>query len=63
MTLTYAIGLLGLFQWGVRQTAECENQMTSVERIMEYSALPPGTQRLYCRSIGDMDQQVIRTSG
>ena len=45
LTLTYAMGLMGLFQWGVRQSAESENQMTSVERIMEYAALPPGVFR------------------
>ena len=27
LTMTYAINLMGLFQWGVRQSAEVENQV------------------------------------
>ena len=32
--------LTGLFQWSVRQSAEVENQMVSVERILDYCRLP-----------------------
>ncbi|XP_064413746.1 multidrug resistance-associated protein 4 isoform X2 [Latimeria chalumnae] len=39
LTLSYAIMLTGLFQWAVRQSAEVENLMTSVERVTEYSEL------------------------
>lgn len=39
-TLTYIIQLSGLFQWTVRQSAEIETQMTSIERIFSYSQLP-----------------------
>uniref|UniRef100_A0A146LYI9 Cystic fibrosis transmembrane conductance regulator n=6 Tax=Lygus hesperus TaxID=30085 RepID=A0A146LYI9_LYGHE len=37
--ITQAIGLTGMFQWGMRQSAELENSMTSVERVMEYTDL------------------------
>ncbi|KAL2081657.1 hypothetical protein ACEWY4_023510 [Coilia grayii] len=39
LALSYAITLVGMFQWGVRQSAEVENMMTSVERVVEYSEL------------------------
>lgn len=50
LAISQSIGLTGMFQWGMRQSAELENQMTSVERVLEYSDLesepplesPPG---------------------
>lgn len=39
MAITQSIALTGMFQWGMRQSAELENQMTSVERIIEYKKL------------------------
>ena len=39
LAVSSAMALTGIFQWCVRQAAEVENQMTSVERIMEYSNL------------------------
>ncbi|XP_051908226.1 multidrug resistance-associated protein 4 isoform X2 [Hippocampus zosterae] len=39
LALSYSITLMGMFQWGVRQSAEVENLMTSVERVMEYTEL------------------------
>ncbi|XP_045542487.1 ATP-binding cassette subfamily C member 4 isoform X2 [Papilio machaon] len=50
LAITQAMGLTGMFQWGMRQSTELENQMTSVERILEYSKIesepplesPPG---------------------
>ncbi|KAL0809379.1 hypothetical protein ABMA28_011577 [Loxostege sticticalis] len=41
LAITQVIGLVGMCQYGIRQTAEVENQMTSVERILEYKNLPP----------------------
>ncbi len=40
LAITQAINLIGMCNWGLRQTAELENQMTSVERVIEYSNLP-----------------------
>ncbi|XP_016089140.1 multidrug resistance-associated protein 4-like [Sinocyclocheilus grahami] len=39
LALSYAVTLMGMFQWGVRQSAEVENMMTSVERVIEYTEL------------------------
>ncbi|XP_050734387.1 ATP-binding cassette sub-family C member 4-like isoform X2 [Eriocheir sinensis] len=41
LAISSAMLLSGMFQWGVRQSAELENQMTSVERVLEYSSLEP----------------------
>ncbi|XP_045510491.1 probable multidrug resistance-associated protein lethal(2)03659 isoform X2 [Colias croceus] len=40
LIITQSISLTGIFQWGMRQSAEMENQMTSVERVVEYTRLP-----------------------
>jgi len=39
--IMYVIQLTGMFQWAVRQSAEVENHMVSVERICAYANLPP----------------------
>lgn len=36
LAITQSISLTGMFQWGMRQSAELENQMTAVERILQY---------------------------
>ncbi len=40
LAMTYAVALNALFPWMVRQSAEVENLMTSVERAHEYMTLP-----------------------
>lgn len=39
LAITQSIGLTGMFQWGMRQSTELENQMTSVERVVEYRSV------------------------
>lgn len=41
LAILSSINLVGFCQWGIRQTAEVENQMISVERVIEYAELPP----------------------
>ncbi|XP_075590754.1 ATP-binding cassette sub-family C member 4 isoform X2 [Dermatophagoides farinae] len=40
LAISSGLMLAGMTQWGVRQSAEFESQMTSVERIVEYQDLP-----------------------
>ncbi|KAI5269184.1 Multidrug Resistance-Associated Protein 4 [Manis pentadactyla] len=39
LALSYALTLMGMFQWCVRQSTEVENMMISVERVSEYTEL------------------------
>ncbi|KAL3281370.1 hypothetical protein HHI36_004580 [Cryptolaemus montrouzieri] len=39
LVITQAIGITGMLQWGMKQSTELENQMTSVERVVEYSSV------------------------
>ncbi|KAI8614494.1 P-loop containing nucleoside triphosphate hydrolase protein [Chytriomyces sp. MP71] len=41
LVLTYSLNLVGVMQWAFRQSAETENLMTSAERVLEYTSLPP----------------------
>ncbi|KAM7356664.1 uncharacterized protein ACRADG_002316 [Cochliomyia hominivorax] len=41
LAILQSCALVGMCQWGMRQTAELENHMTSVERVLEYTNLPP----------------------
>ncbi|KAF5286346.1 hypothetical protein FQR65_LT12640 [Abscondita terminalis] len=39
LIISQALMLTGVFQWGIRQVSELENQMTSVERISDYDTI------------------------
>lgn len=39
MAITQAMGMTGMVQWGMRQSAELENTMTAVERVVEYDTI------------------------
>lgn len=41
LAVSQAMTLTGLLQWAIRQAAEMENTMTSVERVMEYAEEKP----------------------
>ncbi|XP_017117181.1 probable multidrug resistance-associated protein lethal(2)03659 [Drosophila elegans] len=41
LAISQAIGLMGTVQWGIRQSAELENTMISVERVVEYDDIEP----------------------
>ena len=41
LSLTTIIPLLGMLQWGVRQSTETETLLTSVERLLEYKDIEP----------------------
>jgi ABC-type multidrug transport system fused ATPase/permease subunit len=38
--ITQSMALVGMMQWGMRQSAEVANQMMSVERVVEYKYVP-----------------------
>lgn len=44
LAITQAMTLIGMLQWGVRQSADISNQMMSVERVLEYRDLEPEKQ-------------------
>ncbi|KAF6260228.1 P-loop containing nucleoside triphosphate hydrolase protein [Scenedesmus sp. NREL 46B-D3] len=46
LALTHVLQLTGTLQWWTRQTVEVENNMTCVERMVEYTQLPQEPPRL-----------------
>lgn len=44
LAITQALAMTGMVQWGMRQSAELENTMTAVERVVEYETVDPEDQ-------------------
>jgi len=41
LAITLTLNLMGICQWGIRQSADTENYMTAVERAFEYCRITP----------------------
>lgn len=41
VAISQAIGLMGFCQWGIRKIAQLQNHLIAVDRVKEYSNLPP----------------------
>ncbi|XP_003699290.2 ATP-binding cassette sub-family C member 4 isoform X1 [Megachile rotundata] len=41
LAITQVMAMTGMIQWGMRQNAEAANQMMAVERVLEYTNIPP----------------------
>ncbi|CAK9815097.1 Probable multidrug resistance-associated protein lethal(2)03659 [Anthophora plagiata] len=41
LAITQVMAMTGMIQWGMRQNAEVANQMMAVERVLEYTQIPP----------------------
>jgi ATP-binding cassette, subfamily C (CFTR/MRP), member 4 len=50
LAITQVLNLIGMCNWGLRQTAELENQMTSVERVAEYIEMEAETNKIQVNS-------------
>ena len=59
LALAHVLNMSGMMQWAVRQTAETENDMTSVERMLEYTKLP---QVVVCPHCIENDNELVRES-
>lgn len=40
LAITQAISLIGMVHYGIKISGNLENQMTSVERVLDYTAIP-----------------------
>lgn len=41
VAISQAIGLMGFCQWGLRKIAQLQNHLIAIDRVKEYSNLPP----------------------
>jgi ABC-type multidrug transport system fused ATPase/permease subunit len=59
VVLTQSMQLTGILQYGIRQTAEVENLMTSVERIRGYAALQSEEEEAITRRGGEASEPAL----
>lgn len=59
LAITQCMALLGMLQWGIRQSTEVANNMMSAERVLEYVQLPQEQEKLTgeCKPTNDWPQK------
>ncbi|XP_044738847.1 probable multidrug resistance-associated protein lethal(2)03659 [Chrysoperla carnea] len=62
LSMTQIMGLIGMFQWGMRQSAEYFNLLMSVKRILEYNNLEQEPALRSANNLGPPDDWPVNPS-